>query len=156
MGDITLTGPNAPVVSSSATVCAAHTKGFPESIATQTAKVACTTLDAEIYSAGEATLGCLSTGAWDADTAIVTTGCTLKTCSVHEGFRNSNMGNRRHFGLCVERLRSIRNLGCDRGRSFGHGPLLGLRFHPLQSRWTNGVASLQPIGMGHVHQREEL
>jgi len=78
--DTTVTGPNAPVLTSNVVKCSAHTKGFPESIATQTASVACTTYDAEIYTSGTATLLCESTGSWATDAVL--TGCVLKQCAV--------------------------------------------------------------------------
>jgi len=79
--DVWTTGPQAPVLAAGLDKCAAHTKGFPESIATQTARVLCATYDAEIYSAGYATLACGAGGAWAADSTIDVTGCTLKQCA---------------------------------------------------------------------------
>jgi len=74
------TGPDAPVLADGISKCAAHSKGFPESIALQIARVACSTYDSEIYNAGTAYLDCKTGGTWDTTPNLV--GCTLKQCSV--------------------------------------------------------------------------
>jgi len=72
-------GPDAPVLADGLVKCAAHTKGFPESIATQIARVSCTNYDAEIYNAGTAYLECLASGSWSGTPNL--TGCTKKQCT---------------------------------------------------------------------------